>query len=107
MLSPREKNNLEKHLSKVDVSKLSAAFDALSEPNRCLIFRALLKGKGASVNDIAVVIGISASLASQHLKVLQQAGLLIREKQGKNVYYEINSKEPLVAALQKAVEDNG
>lgn len=104
MLSPKEHKKLESFVQGIDVSRISSAFDALGEPNRCLIFRALLKKKDVSVGQLASALGISESLASQHLKVLLQAGLVSKKKVGKNVYYLINNNDPVVSALKKAVE---
>lgn len=104
MLTPSEHQNLEKHIHGVDMARLTATFDALSEPNRCLIFRALLKGRSIRVGEVASIIGISDSLASQHLKTLLQVELVRKQKRGKYVYYHVNETNPLVGALQKAVE---
>lgn len=104
MLTPKEHKKLESYIKEIDVSKLTRAFDALGEPNRCLIFRGLLKSHNISVGEIAQLVGISESLASQHLKVLLQAELVGKQKDGKNVYYSVNNAEPLVKALEKAVE---
>jgi DNA-binding transcriptional ArsR family regulator len=105
MLSPSEHLKLQRHIQNMDVSRLTAAFDALGEPNRCLIFRALLKTPHASVGQLAAIVGLSDSLASQHLKTLREADLIIRRKEGKQVYYDINSRDALVVALEKIVED--
>jgi DNA-binding transcriptional ArsR family regulator len=104
MLTPREQKNLEQYTHNIDISRMTIAFDALSEPNRCLIFRALLKGQSVRVGDLAKVVGISDSLASQHLKTLSQADLVNKTKDGKSVYYHVNEENPLIGALQKAVE---
>lgn len=104
MLTPSEHHRLEKYTHDMDVKRIAAAFDALSEPNRCLIFRALLKGNAVRVSDLAKVVRISDALASQHLKVLLQANLVDKRKEGKNVYYFVNASNPMVDALQKAVE---
>jgi DNA-binding transcriptional ArsR family regulator len=104
MLSPKEHKNLENYIQGIDVSRMATAFDALGEPNRCLIFRALLKENNVSVGQLASAVGISESLASQHLKVLLQAEMVDRQKQGKNVYYLVKHHDPLVNALKKAVE---
>jgi DNA-binding transcriptional ArsR family regulator len=104
MLSPQEHKNLEKFVQGIDVSRMSTAFDALGEPNRCLIFRVLLKQQNISVGQLASAIGISESLTSQHLKVLLRANLVSKQKVGKNVYYHVSAHEPLVLALKKAVE---
>lgn len=105
MLSPSEHRRLENYIQGMDVSRLTAAFDALSEPNRCLIFRALLKAERANVSQLAEVVGISNSLASQHLRTLREAGLIIRRKEGKQVRYDVNTQDALVRALEKVVED--
>jgi DNA-binding transcriptional ArsR family regulator len=104
MLTPREHTKLERYIQGVDVTRIATVFDALSEPNRCLIFRALLKESDVNVGQLASVVGISVSLASQHLKVLLQAGLVDKHKDGKKVYYHVISQDPLVRALGKAVE---
>lgn len=104
MLSPSEHQKLQQYIGGIDVTHIASTFDALSEPNRCLIFRALLKQHPINVGQIATAVGISDSLASQHLKVLLKAGLIQRHKDGKNVYYSVNSHDVLVGALKKAVE---
>ncbi|HET8883973.1 MAG TPA: metalloregulator ArsR/SmtB family transcription factor [Candidatus Saccharimonadales bacterium] len=104
MLSPTEHKKLEQYIQGIDVSRITTAFDALGEPNRCLIFRALLKNNDINVGQLASVVGISKSLASQHLKVLLQASLVDKKKNGKNVYYHVNQQNSLVVALSKAVE---
>jgi DNA-binding transcriptional ArsR family regulator len=104
MLTPKEHKKLERYIHDIDVRRLTEAFDALSEPNRCLIFRALLKGESVRVSDLASVVGISDPLASQHLKVLLKAGLVDKQRSGKNVYYHVSTVNPLIDALQKAVE---
>ena len=104
MLSPKEHKNLENYIQGIDVSRIATVFDALGEPNRCLIFRALLKNNNVNVGQLASVVGISESLASQHLKVLLQAGLVNKKKDGKRVYYQVSEQDSLVVALSKAVE---
>ncbi|MBX7061607.1 MAG: winged helix-turn-helix transcriptional regulator [Acidobacteria bacterium] len=104
MLTPREHKKLEKYVKGMDVRRMAAAFDALGEPNRCLIFRALLKHDNVIVSQIAAAVGISEPLASQHLKVLLNADLVERVKDGKRVYYTINLTDPLVNALKNVVE---
>lgn len=105
MLTPREHQNLQQYIQDIDITRTTTVFDALSEPNRCLIFRALLKGQSVSVGDLASVVGLSNPLASQHLKTLSLAGLVNKNKVGKRVYYHINTADPLVRALLKVVEE--
>lgn len=104
MLSPVEHKNLENYIQGIDVSRVAAAFDALGEPNRCLIFRALLKEQHVNVGQLASAIGISESLTSQHLKVLLKADLVNKTKDGKKVYYLINYQDDFAEALKEVVK---
>ncbi len=104
MLTPKEHKKLERYVKGMDVRRMAAAFDALGEPNRCLIFRALLKHDNVIVSQLAAAVGISESLASQHLKVLLNADLVERVKSGKKVYYRIDRSDPFVKALENVVE---
>lgn len=103
MLSRVELKNLESHLKVVDVSRMAVAFGALGAPNRCLLFRSLLKSDNANVGDLAAAVGISEPLASQHLKILLQADLIRKKRVGNHVYYSVNHGDHIVDALQKAV----
>lgn len=105
MLTPREHARLQAYINDSDVGPTAAAFDALSEPKRCLIFRALLKSRILSVGELASVVGISDPSASQHLKILLNADLVRKQKSGRFVHYCINTGNKLVLALQKAVEE--
>ena len=63
---------------------------ALGEENRLRILRMLLK-KQCSVNEIAETLGITQYNVSKHLRVLSEAGLLDREKQGQQRLYALAS----------------
>jgi ArsR family transcriptional regulator len=104
VLSEQEHKRLENFVKGIDVTRMAAAFDALGEPNRCVIFRALLKHDNVMVSQLAAAVGISESLASQHLKVLLNAELVNGVKVGKRVYYTVNDDDRLVEALRHVVE---
>lgn len=103
MLSAKEKNKLRRHVQ-LDDDQTSKIFDALRDANRCKLFRVIAKKPGVNVGDAAQVLGLSMPLVSQHLKVLKNNGLLLREKIGREVFYKINSKNDLVKAIIKAIE---
>jgi len=63
---------------------------ALGEENRLRILRMLLK-KQCSVNEIAETLGITQYNVSKHLRVLSEAGLLDKEKQGQQRLYALAS----------------
>lgn len=102
MLNPAEIQKLKKLLTRDD-ERLPIIFSALSDPNRCLIFRSFLKQEKLCVSDISRIHDISMSLASQHLKILEITGLLIRERKGRVIYSQPNTADELVRAIIKAV----
>ena len=57
--------------------QLSTTFAALADPTRRAILGRLAEGE-ATVNELAEPFPISTQAVSQHLKVLEQAGLITR-----------------------------
>jgi DNA-binding transcriptional ArsR family regulator len=68
---------------------LSDLFAALADPTRAKIVHALLRQELCSC-DIAAVAGISASGASQHLRVLRNLRLVKSRRVGKLIYYSLD-----------------
>lgn len=69
----------------------TSAFKALSDKTRREILT-LLKDEGRlSAGDIASHFNMTQATVSHHLSILTSAGLIIDEKQGKYIYYEINT----------------
>ena len=59
--------------------ELNAAFSALAHPARRTILKRLAQG-GASVNTLAEPLEMSLPAVSRHIRVLEEAGLIKREK---------------------------
>ena len=69
----------------------TSAFKALSDKTRREILT-LLKEKGRlSAGDRASHFNMTQATVSHHLSILTSAGLIVDEKQGKYIYYEINT----------------
>ncbi|MEU5762925.1 ArsR/SmtB family transcription factor [Nocardia gamkensis] len=66
-----------------------AALDALGDPTRRAIFERLGKGPCA-VGQLAEGLPVSRPAVSQHLKVLEQAGLVTHEAVGTRRVYRLN-----------------
>ncbi len=103
MLKPGEIQKLRSLLPRED-DRLPIVFGALGDPRRCRIFRSFLKRPRLCVSDVARTLGISMSLASQHLKILEVTGLILREKEGRTVYYRPNDTDELVKSIIKSVQ---
>jgi DNA-binding transcriptional ArsR family regulator len=62
---------------------LDAVFHALADPNRRAILR-MLTERERSIGELVPSFPISFVAVSNHMKVLEQAGLVIRRKQGRH-----------------------
>lgn len=67
---------------KFDASTLDTTFSALADPTRRAMLACLAFAE-SSVTELAAPFNISLPAFSKHLRVLQQAGLISREKHGR------------------------
>lgn len=104
MLSEKEIQKNRKIFSETDKS-MAAAFKVLSEVNRYRIFRILAQQPKISISSIAKILDISLPLASQHVKVLERADLLQKERGGKKVYPKLEYGNPFVQAVVKTIQE--
>lgn len=69
---------------------LQDTFKALSDGTRREILR-LLRERDLTAGEIAEKFSISKPSISHHLSILKQAGLVLDEKKGQNIYYSLNT----------------
>ncbi len=103
MLSKKEIQKNREILSEADKS-MAATFKVLSDVNRYRIFHILVEQPKLSVSTIALILNISLPLASQHLKILVQANLLQKVRDGKKVFPKIAQSNPFVPAILKTIK---
>lgn len=72
---------------------MTTAFDALTEPTRRRILD-LLRERPRSVGELVDLLAISQPLASKHLRVLREAGLVHVRQDAQRRWYELRP-EPL------------
>lgn len=91
-----------------DVKKFDCitAMKALGEESRIRIVRMLLNGQ-CSVNEISDTLEISQYNVSKHLRVLLEAGLLEKEKQGQQRLYALATEFSTHLAQNDHVLDLG
>lgn len=70
--------------------KCIAVFQALGDPTRLKILQLLKGQKELCVSDIAKQFEMRQPSISHHLDVLRVAGLVTKEKRGREVYYRFN-----------------
>ena len=69
--------------AEITTDTLSRAFAALADPTRRAILERLSDGE-ATVGQLAAPFAMSQQAVSQHLKVLEQAGLITRGRAGQS-----------------------
>ncbi|HMK53914.1 MAG TPA: metalloregulator ArsR/SmtB family transcription factor [Methanobacteriaceae archaeon] len=72
--------------------ELEELFKALANVNRLLLVYSLASGEveKISVTEMSQIMGLTQPAASQHLKVLKTAQILIAQKEGNYIYYTFN-----------------
>ncbi len=83
--------------------QMAKVFVALGDEHRQRILLTFEKGERLTVGQVAAVSTLSRPAVSHHLKILRQAGVLVAEKSGKEVFISIN-KDVLAESLD-AVRD--
>lgn len=74
-----------------EISKAADLLGIIAEENRLKIICVLKRGERCVCN-IWQDLGIAENLASHHLKILKQAGMIVSRKEGLSVIYSINKK---------------
>jgi DNA-binding transcriptional ArsR family regulator len=92
------------------MSNLDAAFSALADPTRRAILARLAKGE-ATVMELAEPVEMTQPAISQHLKVLEDAGLIVRRVEGTKrprrlAKGGIEAMDQWLRMLRKALEKN-
>ena len=82
------------------LTQVADYFKVLSELSRLQVLCAL-KGRTKNVSEIMDATGLGQANVSKHLKMLTQAGMVKRQPQGVNVYYEV--ADPMIFELCELV----
>ena len=72
-----------------DLERLTVAFRLLSDPGRLKLVVGLLEDRELPVHDLARIASLSMPAASQQLRVLREAGVVRRRRQGRHVFYRL------------------
>lgn len=83
---------------KLSAEKMVLIHKALSDETRLRII-VLLKNGEINIKDLCDILDQSQPRISRHVKILAEAGLLIRSKQGAWLYCALNNSEPYTAIL--------
>ncbi len=87
--SPAENNNLKVDL--LNVKKASLVLRAINHKLRQQILKLIDEQGKITVTEIYVKLRLEQSVASQHLSILRKAGFVNTERDGKFIYYTVNT----------------
>lgn len=82
---------------------MAKVFVALGDEHRQRMLLTFDKGERLTVGQIAEVATLSRPAVSHHLKILRNAGVLVAERSGREVYLRVNRamlEETLAAVLE-------
>ncbi|MEM6344078.1 MAG: metalloregulator ArsR/SmtB family transcription factor [Bacteroidota bacterium] len=85
------------------LKRVARLMKTVSHPVRLAIIDLLLESGALTVTDIYNKVGISQSNASQHLKALEDVGVLGSDRNGKSILYQIQNQQ--IAQLLQCVNE--
>ncbi len=90
-----------------EAQTLAGGFKVLSDPNRLRLLSLLAARpeREACVCDLTAPLGLSQPTVSHHLRLLQAAGLVSREKRGTFSYYRLDARR--LGVLRDALDPSG
>ena len=100
MLTKEQIKAIKKGISGED-ERMPVILGALSDPGRFRIFKILMEYHDICVTDVASILGVTVSAASQQLRVLERVGLVRRDRMGQMICYEVRDDDPMVKSLCK------
>jgi DNA-binding transcriptional ArsR family regulator len=86
--------------------RAGAVFGALSDPTRRQLLAAIAQQPAATATELAAELPISRQAVLKHLTALGEAGLLDRQRSGREVRYRV-TPEPLSHAVSWMAEVGG
>jgi DNA-binding transcriptional ArsR family regulator len=98
MLEPSQIEKIQKTINEDDII-VATVFSILGDKNRFRIFKILTQNGELCVSDLASVLDISISSASQHLRILEMSGMVMGERMGQMMCYKPLLDNPKVKAI--------
>lgn len=91
--------------TKGGTQRLVDVFNALGDKTRFRLLSILSKNDEICVTELADQIGISNAGVSQQLKVLEQAGLIERNRMGQKICYSVKDADETNRKLLKLINE--
>ncbi len=94
-----EEFNIDPLLDSRHLEKVSECLRTLAHPVRLRMVQLLMRGR-YSVGELAASCGVQNHMASEHLRLMQRAGLLMSRRDGRKIYYSIR-QQSLVGLMER------
>ncbi|MCH9817074.1 MAG: metalloregulator ArsR/SmtB family transcription factor [Actinomycetia bacterium] len=82
---------LQAPLNRTDAQELARLLKAVADPTRLQLLSLILAGQRLCACDLTEPLGLRQPTVSHHLKILTQAGLLIRDQEGTWAWYSVDT----------------
>lgn len=82
---------------------LPKVFNALGDSTRFELFKLIANQSEICTSQLAEELKISTACVSQHMKILAEAGLVTRVREGQRVCYEISTDSPSKQLLSELI----
>ncbi len=86
-----------------NVKKAALVLRALNHKLRQQVIKTIHESKRLTVTELYVKLRLEQSVASQHLAILRKAGIVTTERDGKFIFYTINSSR--IEAINEFVKN--
>jgi DNA-binding transcriptional ArsR family regulator len=78
------------------MGELEDIFHSLSDNRRLQIVQLLEQYENISVGELADALSLSSAAISQHMRVLEYAGVVRRERHGQRSCYQLQTQNPFI-----------
>lgn len=86
-----------------EAEDFAKTFNALGDKTRFRLFQLLSEKNQICVSQLADELHITPACVSQHMKILTEAGLVARIREGQRVCYEISTDSPSKKLLSELI----
>ncbi len=80
--------------TRTETDSIVSKFNALGDKTRFRLLELLLTKDDICVSELAKEIDISNAGVSQQLKVMEQAGIIVRKRDGQKICYKFDGSDP-------------
>lgn len=86
----------------MDLNELSKKLRVIGDESRIKILCMIFNEKNICVSDIAQKLNLSVAIVSHHLQSLKEEGILIGEREGKRINYQL-ANDNFILDLKKFI----